>query len=152
MTSNAAALVAQLEAEAKAAQETEMTVRKQMADEVARLERNRTFAFRRVRLVRALINAATAHESEQAALAAERQAVCNELEWAGDSEAQNAILDRLQPVARSIWQCAGTDAPTDPQLVIRELESFEAWFEAAHDKSFYALFDRYVPQVPVVDF
>jgi hypothetical protein len=33
-----------------------------------------------------------------------------------------------------------------------ELEAFEAWFEGAHGKSFYALFDQYVPEVPVVDF
>jgi hypothetical protein len=36
--------------------------------------------------------------------------------------------------------------------VIPALEAFEAWFETAHGKPFYVLFDQYVPEVPVVDF
>jgi len=39
-----------------------------------------------------------------------------------------------------------------PPAVAPELEAFEAWFEGAHGKSFYALFDQYVSEVPVVDF
>jgi len=152
MTPNTAALLARFEAAAEAAQETEMAVRKQMADEVARLERNRTFAFRRIRLLRALMNAAAAQDNEEEALAAERRAVCAEFDWSGENEMQSATLDRLQPLAESIWRCTCADALGTPDEISRQLEDFETWFEATHGQSFYSLFDRYVPQVPVVDF
>ncbi len=152
MNPNAAALLGQFEAAAEAAQETEIALRKKLADEVARLERERTFAFRRVRLVRTLLNAAEVHDTEFDALMAERRAVCNELDWNGETEMQSAILDRLQPVAASIWKSTCADSAQDAAAITQELQAFETWHEATYGKSFYALFDRYVPQVPVVDF
>lgn len=152
MNPNATALLDAFEAAAETAQKTEMTVRRKLADEVARLERERTFAFRRVRLLRTLLNAAETQDNEQDALAAERRALCRELDWNGETEAQAAILDRLQPVALSVWNCTCAHDQQDPAAITQELQAFEAWHEAAHGKSFYALFDRYVPQVPVVDF
>ena len=152
MNPNTAALLGQFEAAAETAQEAEIAVRKKMADEVARLERERTFAFRRVRLVRTLLNAAEVHDTETEALMAERRAVCNELDWNGETEMQSTILDRLQPVALGIWKCTCTDTEQGSAEITQELRDFETWHETAYGKSFYALFDRYVPQVPVVDF
>ena len=152
MNPNAAALHGQYEAAAETAQETEIALRKKLADEVARLERERTFAFRRVRLVRTLLNAAEEHDTESDALMAERRAVCNELDWNGETEMQSTILDHLQSVTLSIWKCTCADADQNPAAITQELQAFETWHEATYGKSFYALFDRYVPQVPVVDF
>ncbi|MGE8942207.1 hypothetical protein ACO2I3_09870 [Leptospira interrogans] len=152
MNPNATALLGQFEAAAETAQETEIAVRKKLADEVARLERERTFAFRRVRLVRTLLNAAEVHDSESDALMAERRAICNELDWNGETEMQSTILDRLQPVALGIWKCTCADTEQGSAEITQELQAFETWHETAYGKSFYALFDRYVPQVPVVDF
>ncbi len=152
MTAVAAELVAGFEAAAKTAQQAEEASRKKMAEEVARLARRRAFAFRRTRLVRALANAAVGAELEDAALAAQRHAVREELGWTGESAAYGAILDRLQPVGLIVWQCAcGAESGT-PAAVHAELEAFETWFEDANGKSFYVLFDQYVPEVPVVDF
>ena len=81
-----------------------------------------------------------------------RQAVSDELGWTGTSEAYDAILTRLRPVARAVWQCACSVDGGVPPTVTTELEAFETWFEGAHGKPFYALFDQYVPEVPVVDF
>lgn len=147
-----AALVAEFEAAAETAQRTEEALRKKLADEVARLERQRAFAFRRTRLVRALANAAIGAEKEEDALSRQRSAVRNELGWTDESEAYGAILDRLKPVGFTLWQCACGAEGRLPSDVNTELQAFEAWFEDAHGKSFYALFDQYVPEVPVVDF
>jgi hypothetical protein len=148
----AASLVAQFEAAAQAARQAEEALRKRLADEIAASERKRTYAFRRTGLVRALALASVGVDREEAALAAQRKAVREELGWSGPSAAHDAILERLEPVGRVVWQCAcGREAGT-PSAVHAELEAFEAWFERAHGKPFYALFDQYVPEVPVVDF
>ena len=153
MTPAAIALVAEFESAAKAAQVAETELRKTMAVQIARLERQRAFAFRRTRLIRALAGSTGAGASEAEEIwRAQRQAVRDELCWTGTGEAYEAILARLQPVAWAVWQrvCAveGEVLPA----VVSELEAFETWFEGVHDKSFYALFDQYVSEVPVVDF
>lgn len=152
MSAASQALVAEFEAAATAAQQAEEALRKKMAAEVAHLERQRAFAFRRMRLVRILTAAAMEQASEEAAVAAQRCGVRDDLGWSGTGEAHEAILARLQPVGRAVWQCTcGADGGT-PHRVGVELKAFEDWFEAEHGKSFYALYDQYFPEVPVVDF
>ena len=151
MTPAAMALVAEFEAAAKTAQAAEAELRKRVAEQVGRLERQRAFAFRRTRLIRTLATSANvgaeASEPEQV-WGAQRQAVRDELGWTEPSDNYDAILVRRQPV----WQCACAADGEAPPAVAPELEAFEAWFEGAHGKSFYALFDQYVSEVPVVDF
>ena len=155
MTPAAMALVAEFEAAAKTAQAAEAELRKRVAEQIGRLERQRAFAFRRTRLIRTLATSANvgaeASEPEQV-WAAQRQAVRDELGWTEPSDIYDAILVRLQPVALAVWQCACAADGEAPPAVAPELEAFEAWFEGAHGKSFYALFDQYVSEVPVVDF
>jgi hypothetical protein len=152
MNPAAATLVAEYEAAAKTVQQAEEALRKRLTQEIVHLERQRAFAFRRTRLIRTLADAAAGVEAEDVAAAAQRRAVCEELGWSGESEAQGEILDRLQAVGRAVWQCTcGVDDAT-PSGVAAELARFEAWFEGARGKPFYALFDQYAPEVPVVDF
>jgi hypothetical protein len=153
MTPAARALLAEFEAAAMTAQAAEAELRRRMAGEIARLERQRAFAFRRKRLIRALAAGAGAATSEpEAVWALQRQAVRDELGWTEDSAAYDAILTRLQPVALAVWKCACAADGEPPPAVAPELQAFETWFESAHGKSFYALFDQYVTEVPVVDF
>ena len=154
MTPAATALLATYEAAAKAAQAAEEDMRKAMAAEVARLERQRAFAFRRTRLVRALAQHAGAPDTKpEEAWLAQRQAVRNELGWSEPSAAHDSILARLEPVARAVRHGVATEAGgAAPAAVQEQLAAFEAWFESAHGTSFYALFDQYFPEVPVVDF
>jgi flavin-dependent dehydrogenase len=152
MTPATAALVAEFEAAAKTAQQAEEALRKKLTQEVANLERQRAFAFRRTRLIRLLATSAAAADAEDAAVTAQRCAVRDEIGWTGESEAHRAILDRLDPVGRAVWECTREDGEGAPAAVTDELKQFEAWFEEAHKKPFYALFDQYYPEVPVVDF
>jgi hypothetical protein len=47
---------------------------------------------------------------------------------------------------------AGEERHGTKAAVQEELAAFEAWFEGVHGTPFYALFDQYFPEVPVVDF
>ena len=153
MTPAATALVAEFESAAKTAQAAEAEVCKQMAEQVALAERRRAFAFRRTRLIRTLAGGAGAAASEpEQVWSVQRQAVRDELGWTASSDAYDAIMVRLQPVALAVWKCACVADGEASPAVAPELEAFEAWFEGAHGKSFYALFDQYVTEVPVVDF
>jgi hypothetical protein len=158
MTPAATALLATYEAAARSAQAAEEELRKRMAAEVARLERQRAFAFRRTRLIRTLAQHAGAAETKpEEAWLAQRHAVRNELGWSEPSDAHDRILAHLEPVATAVRSCANAEAaegaPKDASAAVQEeLAAFEAWFEEAHGTSFYALFDQYFPEVPVVDF
>jgi len=145
-------LLAGFEAAGRAAQKSEEELRRKLAEEVARLERQRAFAFRRTRLIRALATAAEPVGTEQEAVSAQRHAVRSELGWSHESAAYGAILDLLRPVGQAVWQCACGGESVTASDVHAALAEFEGKFEEAHGKSFYALFDQYVPEVPVVDF
>ncbi|MBO0764453.1 MAG: hypothetical protein J2P50_07685, partial [Hyphomicrobiaceae bacterium] len=83
----------------------------------------------------------------------QRQAVRNELGWIDPSDAHDRILARLEPVALAVRRCVhAADGDGPAADVGAELALFEAWFERERGTSFYALFDQYFPEVPVVDF
>ena len=153
MMTAAAALLAQFEQEAKAAQAAEAQLRKSLAEQIARLERRRAYAFRRTRLVRALAEAVPkdlAADKPDDAWPLQSKAVCEELGWGALSDSYKTILAQLAPVGRAVAQ--RIVSPGDDANVVGALEAFETWFEGAHGKPFYVLFDQYMPEVPVVDF
>lgn len=150
MNETATALVAEFADGARIAQAAEQALRARMAEEIAKLERQRAYAFRRTRLIKALASATG--DDEEAALAAQRGAVTEEIGWSGESEIETLILDQLQPVGRAVWQCACGDAEAGSADVYEKLEVFEAWYETTYGRPFYALFDVYVVEAPVVDF
>lgn len=152
MSEMSAALLADYDAAAIAAQSAEDALRNRLAQEVGQLERQRAFAFRRANLVRLLISSAARCDTEEAALGSQRAALRNDLEWRFESDPQRAILDRLQTIGRAIWQCTRNTTEDGPACVHAELQAFEAWYETTHGKSFYALFDQYFPELPVVEF
>lgn len=153
MTPAALKLVAGFEAAAKATLEAEAELRKSMAAEIARLERERAFAFRRTRLVRLLASSATGAADEPAALAAQSRAVCEQFGWSAEHPAHKEILDHLQPVGRAIWTCACTTPDeADSAATDEALRAFEGWFQEARGQSFYRLFEHHIPDTPLVDF
>lgn len=152
MNEAAAALVASFEGAARRAQETEAALRKKVAVQINELERQRAHAFRRTRLIRILASSAEGSEEEDEALLAQRKAVSEEIGWAVESDAYKAILDEMKPLGLSVWRCVCGVEASSPAEVKKEIERFEAWFETKHGTPFYALFDQYVPEAPLVDF
>ncbi len=150
MSTAADTLVAEFAEGARLAQVAEKELRQRMTAEIARLERQRAFAYRRTRLIQAL--AGVTDQDPELVAAAQRRAINSEIGWTGESEIEKSILDQLAPVARTVWQCACATEPATSANVMSSLQQFEAWFEKTHGKSFYTLFDQYVSEVPVVDF
>src|SRR6478752_3535849 len=85
-----------LEAAAKAAQLAETRFRAEMAREIARVERERVFAFRRVRFAKLLADAVASTEAPEAVPQAQRRAVANEFGWDSSGDRHRAVLDRVE--------------------------------------------------------
>ncbi|MGA7324461.1 MAG: hypothetical protein WBX25_08270 [Rhodomicrobium sp.] len=152
MNEATAALISQFEGAAKNAKEAEATLRRTMAAEIARHEREREFAFRRTRLIRLLTSSAAALPTEDEAVLAQCRAVREEFGWHAESEAYKSILEEIRPLALAVWLCVCETQTGSAEAVAAELAKFEAWFQARRGTPFYALFDQYFPDAPLVDF
>ncbi len=155
MTQSSPVLAALHEA-AIAAQKAELAFRESIAAEMARRERERQFAFRRLEIVREMMRALTPAEGEDAAVAAQRAALKRELGWVGESEARRRILEAWLPVAAAIWHAspaaADKGAPPAGTSVQAALATFEAWYEREMGTPFLALMDQEMVEIPVVEF
>jgi len=151
MSQALAALVTDLEGAAAAAWREEEALRTRMAQEIAVLERRRAFAFRRSHLVKALGAAAARAEKSEDVAAAQRTSVRHELGWEIESEFHRAILDGLRPAGEAVANFARSEGDVAPSAILAELEAFEAWYLSTYGEAFYALFDREVPQVALVE-
>jgi hypothetical protein len=148
-----------LQANADRAAAAEQECRRAFAERISALERERAFAFRRVNLMRAIDAAVAevpAHEDAQqrqaTAIAAALAAMRAKLGWSGDSEAREEVLLAFTPVARAMFLAHATDEIEAPPDVPGALAAFERWYAESRGSPFWALFDQYVPETPVVDF
>ena len=144
-----------LKAAAERAGEAEAACRRETVQRIAALERDRTFAFRRLNLMRAVVASVSASETEDDAIAQGAAALCAEIGWDGVSEARTAVLDQFAAVTKAVFAELDRDAdpsPGDGTAALAALAAFEAWYGATHSGPFWALFDQYVPQTSVVDF
>ena len=150
----APALLAVFEAAADAASETEAALRKRMEAEVTAAERERAVAYRRLNLMRTLTRAISRAESAEAAVSSGLAAVRAQLGWESDSDTRSETLSRLGPVVSAAF--AGLAAPAqDAQApavdVAGTLAEFEAWYERAYARSFWALFEQEIAELPLVE-
>jgi hypothetical protein len=151
--SQAVPFIAALEAAAKDAAAAEASYRREAAERIKALERDRSFAFRRLNLMKPIRDAVARAESEEMAVAVSQAILRAKLGWSDDSEARSAILTQFGPVARGLF--AGLHPEPDekpaPDVLVL-LGAFEAWYESAHRGSFWDLFDQPMPETPLVDF
>ena len=155
MTGALVPLLDGLKAAAEQAGETEAAYRREAAQRIVALERERTFAFRRLNLMRLVIAAVAGIETEEEATARAAAALCDEIGWSGISEARTAVLDQFAAVAKAVFVSLTRDTDSsfcDGDPVLAALTAFETWYGATHTGPFWALFDQYVPQTSVVDF
>lgn len=148
------AFLTTLEAAASAADAEERSFRRETAARIETLERARTFAFRRLNVLRAMAEAASRAPDSATSIAAQLSLIRDRLGWAGaDGETPRAILDQLTPLAACVdaGVRTGTAASVTDDLSA-ELARFESWYSERFGNEFWALFDRYSPETPVVDF
>lgn len=135
---------------AKAADGAETALRRDMARRLAEIAQERAFAYRRLNLMRAVVAPVAAAETEEAAVAGARAILRARLDWSEDSEARQAVLSRFETVICAMF--AGTNEQENAPAILEALAGFEAWYGATHDVPFFALFERVMPETPVVDF
>jgi hypothetical protein len=141
-----------LEAAASAAAAAETAFRREATERIKSLEHERSFAFRRLNLMRPMVDAVARAESEELAVAGSLAILRARLAWSSDSEARSAVLTRFAPVAQGMF-AALRPQPDSPAIdVLALLTEFEAWYEAAHRTPFWSLFEQPMPETPLVDF
>jgi hypothetical protein len=148
------AFISTLEAAACAADAEESAFRREAAARIETLERTRTFAFRRLNVLRAMAETASRAPDPEASIAAQLDLIRERLGWAGiEGGTPRAVLDRVAALAACVDADvrAGT-AERTADNPCAELARLESWYAERFGSPFWALFDRYSPETPVVDF
>lgn len=153
MMSSQIGFVAALEQAATAAQQEELRFRANVASEIARRERERQFAFRRVELAKVMARAAAPAATLEEASAAQVAAFRREFGWHGENEQRKAALEAWRAVADAVWRDLKPDASSgQPRTTVPEaMAQFEAWYTTRFGSHYLTLLDQDIPELPVVE-
>jgi hypothetical protein len=127
--------------------------RRSIASRTKALEQERSFAFRRLNLMRSVADAIATAEGEDIAVAAAQAILREKLGWSSDSEARTEVLTQFAAVAQAIY--AALSPVEDGELrpdPVAAIKSFEGWYAGTHPVAFWMLFENYIPETPRVDF
>ena len=156
--SRAAAWIEELTEATRTADTAETAYRAEYAKRIETLARERAFAFRRANLLRAVADVVAKAEDETTAVAYGLATLRGRLGWGAESEAREEIITRFAPVCAALYEGeadAEEDAEVDPKPPADPadaLAAFEAWHVDARGVPFWVLFERWMPETPVVDF
>jgi hypothetical protein len=142
----------ELKLAADTASAAEKTFRQQTAQQIAALDRERAFAFRRLNLMRVITEAIANSENEEIAVATALATLRARLDWGNDSEARAEVLSHFAPVARAVFGHLASDGSAPAPDVTRALAAFENWYAETRQTPFWSLFDHHRMETPVVDF
>lgn len=78
--------------------------RSQIAGRIKELEKQRSFAFRRLNLMKEISSVIIGAESEEIAVAAATAVLRAKLGWANDSEARVTVVSSFAPVAQAMFE------------------------------------------------
>lgn len=128
--------------------------RRNIVERTKELERQRSFAFRRLNLMKEVSGVIAGAESEEMAVAGATVVLRAKLGWVSDSEARVEVASRFAPVAQAMFASLAPieDAEAEKPDVMAALGEFEVWYAATHPNPFWILFENYMPETPVVDF
>lgn len=128
--------------------------RRSIAERMKELEKQRSFAFRRLNLMKELSGVIAQAESEVIGVAVATAVLRAKLGWVNDSEARSEALSCFAPVAQAMFASLVPSADDNEEKpdVIEALGEFETWYAATHPNPFWVLFENYMPETPVVDF
>jgi hypothetical protein len=128
--------------------------RRGIAEQARRLEKERSFAFRRLNLMKDISATIAGAESEEIAVSAATAVLRAKLGWVSDGEARIQVVSSFAPVAQAMFaSLIPSEHDDEPKPdVIKSLADFEAWYEETHPHPFWFLFENCMPETPVVDF
>lgn len=149
--------LAELESVANAAQRSELEFRSSVAAEIAKRERARQFAFRRLALARAMSAALKGVKGDESALLPQLAALKRELGWNTETDGRKKVLEAWKGVAQAIADRELPEkrerAPADSLADVgKAFAVFEDWYRSEFKTEFLALLDHEIPEVPVVEF
>ena len=149
-----AAFLDTLEFAASRSAQAESDIRREWAERIKSLERERAFAHRRFNFMRAIADAVGTTESEEIAVAAATAAMRAKLGWWDESEARTQVLSRFVPVAQQMFASLAPiiEEKAPPPDVLAALADFETWYRETHPHPFWMLFENEMPETPLVDF
>lgn len=145
-------LIASFERAAEAARQAEQRYRTEAAQRIAALAEERSTAFRRLNLVRGAVRTISDAEEPETAVARARFVVAQSLGWDEIGPPQERVLDRLLPFLEALRSGLADAGGQGLDAAEAALRDFEAWYRAETGSDFYALFERYMPETPRVDF
>jgi hypothetical protein len=148
----AMAFLEDLRVAARDAEAAEARFRRQVAAQIADLEQQRAFAFRRLNLMQTIAEAVGPAEDEPTAIAFALVALRARLNWESDSESRAAVLARFASVAQAVFATLKPNDDNGEADIAAALARFEAWYAQTHTTPFWTLFEHYIPETPRVDF
>jgi hypothetical protein len=139
-----------LTARAEAASADETAYRREALRRTELLERARAFAYRRLNLLKKMIEIAADEPDAKKAADARIVAAFADIGWIGGSleeldEKGRETEAKFRPVVEALG------AGDEPGMLVA-LDAFETWFAERFGRDFCSVFDRYVPDTPKVDF
>jgi len=152
MTVATLAFLDALKAAADQAEVAEGDIRREAARRIAALEQERAFAFRRLNLMRAVADAIADSESEEIAVANALAVLRGKLGWSSDSEARTEALSRFASVGQAVFRDLAAPEASPTTSVQNALTEFETWYAGSRHSPFWALFEHYIAETPLVDF
>jgi hypothetical protein len=143
-----------LEVAANQTARAESDFRRDLAERVKALERERAFSHRRLNFMRAIADAIAAAESEEIAVAAAAAVMQAKLGWSTDSDARTEVLSHFVPVVQQVLASLAPATEDGAPLpdVLEALTEFETWYRETHPNPFWMLFENQMPETPLVDF
>ncbi|MEW6254562.1 MAG: hypothetical protein AB1592_01305 [Pseudomonadota bacterium] len=145
-----------LERAAVAAADAEHAFKVEAEARTRALAAARAEAFRRMNFLKALAPVLETATSAEEASGAAQTYLRNRLGWDEVTPARRDVMDQFAPVALAIHravsssECEAADLPpSDPSAA---MATFEAWYAATRETSFWYLFEHYMPETPLVDF
>lgn len=149
---NSTSFLQALDTAAHQAAATEKSFRREAAERIKELERERSFAFRRLGLLQTMTDAVSRADSEEVAVAGCLAILRTKLGWSSESEAKEAVLTQFARVPKALFASLSPEPVAPRPDVIASMAAFETWYEETHPTPFWDLFDHPMPETPLVDF
>ena len=155
-------LIARLQADCTAAEQSERSIRASVDAQIKAAQEARAFAWRRLNAISDMAKVAAREDDPEAAIEGQLVALFREIGWietglAELGEGAQPLIERLRPVAQALHAQAHPE-PDDKEKSagaidpLKAFRDFETWYESERGQPFLQAFERYVPPTPLVEF
>jgi hypothetical protein len=139
-------------AAASEADGAETALRARYAEDLKAVERARVFANRRLALMMALCSGVQGAQDDASAYAAGEKVLQEEMGLSRTSAAHVPLIDAFRPVIDLLDTLLNCEDEAAPQSAVEALGAYEVQYRSLTGQEFFALYDVYRSETPVVDF